>query len=321
MNKSKLIKIIVSEMLILSTLMTGCKSVKETTDTTTSVIADTSAEETESVDSEWEQAKVSGNENDYEKYFKIDESKFSTKAEKRGEMTEISYYSTVVGANRQAFVYTPADYDSSKTYPVMYLIHGIGCDGGQWVSMDAAGYFDRMIESGDVKPFVAVFPSVIPSDGINKDTLSKENVQAFTDFVKEFKDDLAPYIKSEYSISDNREDTAICGLSMGGMEALRLGFTYQDVFGYIGSFSAAPTLELNLLKITNPENTPFVVLLCSGDSDNTVGDNPKKYHEELTANGVDHIWYQHPGGGHSPNVWKTGLVNFVKECNKADGGF
>ena len=53
-------------------------------------------------------------------------------------------------------------------------------------------------------------------------------------------------------------------------------------------------------------------MLCSGDADGTVGDNPRNYHLELEKNGVDHIWYQYPSGGHSPEVWKNGLVNFMK---------
>ena len=105
---------------------------------------------------------------------------------------------------------------------------------------------------------------------------------------------------------------------MGGMEALRLGFTYLDTFDYIGSFSAAPTLELKLLTTENSEYVPELVLVCTGGSDGTVGDNPKIYHETLKKNNVDHIWYVHPKQSHTPSVWNPGLLNFLKRLK---GGF
>lgn len=267
---------------------------------------------TEDAIEEWEIAMTSGTENAFTNYFDIDVKPYFSKNDQAGETNTITYHSNVVGADREAYVYTPYGYNNDTKYPVVYLIHGIGCDGGQWVSMGAAKIFDNMIANGEIKPFVAVFPSVIPADGIDPNTLSDTNIKAFSDFVEEFETDLAPYIKENYSVSDAREDTAVCGLSMGGMEALRLGFSKLDTFNYIGSFSAAPTLEMELLTTEGSDYTPALVLICSGDKDGTVNDNPLNYHKKLAENNVEHIWYQHPGGGHDPSVWNLGLVNFLK---------
>ena len=98
---------------------------------------------------------------------------------------------------------------------------------------------------------------------------------------------------------------------MGGMEALELGFTLQTRFNYIGSFSAAPTLDTSLLRYADENVVPECVLLCSGTNDSTVGDNPLNYHNELTRNGVKHIWYLHPKGTHSTPVWMNGVINFL----------
>lgn len=192
------------------------------------------------------------------------------------------------------------------------MLHGIGCDGNQWVSMNVGGILDSLYSRKEAAPVIAVFPSIIPPDGLDKKTLSQKNIKAFTDFEAEFSTDLKPYIYKNYAVSKDKKYTAICGLSMGGMEALCTGFTLKGQFNYIGSFSAAPTLNQSLLKIENKKDTPALVMLCSGDADGTVGDNPKNYHLELEKNGVDHIWYQYPSGGHSPEVWKNGLVNFMK---------
>lgn len=119
-------------------------------------------------------------------------------------------------------------------------------------------------------------------------------------------------MQSHYSVSTDRKETALCGLSMGGMEALSLGFSHLDLFDYIGSFSAAPTLDTSLLTTKGSAYIPSLVMLSSGTADNTVGDTPKKYHEVLTQNQVDHIWFQYPRGSHSTEVWQNGLINFVK---------
>ncbi|MDE6568777.1 MAG: hypothetical protein K2K70_13760 [Lachnospiraceae bacterium] len=262
---------------------------------------------------EYEEGMTSGSEEDFNKYFAKDSKNYTKRQEgvAAGEMTEFTYESSVVGASREAYVYTPAGYSQETKYPVVYMLHGIGCDGSQWVSMNIANVLDNMIARQEIKPVVAVFPGIIPKDGINKVTLSQENIHAFNIFIDEFTQDLEPYILENYSVSEDRKDTGVCGLSMGGMEALELGFSLQNRFNYIGSFSAAPSLNTSVLKYTDENTIPEFVLLCNGTNDTTVGDNPLNYHNELTRNNVKHIWYQYPGQGHSTPVWINGAINFL----------
>ena len=262
----------------------------------------------------WNIDKQSGTKEAFKKYFKVDLNTYTEgKDTPLGTIKKIHYDSTVIGETREAYVYTPNGYTTDKTYPVLYLIHGIGCNGSQWVSMQLNAILSNLIVKDNVAPFVAVCPSVIPPADKRTDvTLSPENIQAFTDFDAEFTTDLQPYIQSHYSVSTDRKETALCGLSMGGMEALSLGFSHLDLFDYIGSFSAAPTLDTSLLTTKGSAYIPSLVMLSSGTADNTVGDTPKKYHEVLTQNQVDHIWFQYPRGSHSTEVWQNGLINFVK---------
>lgn len=270
--------------------------------------------ETPVPDSQWQEGKKSGTEEDYNKYFSIDMSQYNTKQESTtlGKIEPVAYYSETVGSDREAFVYLPPDYSAAKKYPVLYMIHGLGCDREQWVSMQLNNILSNMICSGEVAPFVAVIPSVIPKDGLSQNTFSEENIGAFTLFEQEFLQDLEPYILKNFSVSSDRKDTGVCGLSMGGMEALHLGFSIKDHFNYIGSFSAAPTLNQELLTLEGWKEAPELVMLCTGSEDSTVGNNPYDYHMSLEKNNVDHIWYLYPKGRHDGNVWKNGLVNFLK---------
>lgn len=262
----------------------------------------------------YENAMVSGLEEDYYKYFDRDYRSYTKTQEgvSKGKVETVNYESSVVGVEREAYVYTPADYQEDVKYPVVYMLHGIGCDGGQWIGMSIAKALDNMIACKEIKPIVAVFPSIVPKDGLTPDTLSQENIHAFNIFVDEFTEDLEPFILNNYSVSEDRKDTGVCGLSMGGMEALELGFTLQNRFNYIGSFSAAPTLDTSLLRYADENVVPECVLLCTGTKDGTVGDNPLNYHNELTRNGVKHIWYLHPKGTHSTPVWMNGVINFLQ---------
>lgn len=264
-------------------------------------------------DEGWQTGKVSGSEEDYNKYFALNMKDYTKKQKGTvlGTIESITYPSKVVGAEREAYVYLPPQYDSSKKYPVLYMIHGIGCERGQWVGMSLKTILSNMICRGEVAPFVAVIPSVVPKDGVSSNTLGPENIGAFTMFEQEFLQDLEPYILENFAVSSDRKDTGVCGLSMGGMEALHLGFAIKDHFNYIGSFSAAPTLDQSILNTNGWKNVPETVLLCSGTADTTIGDNPYNYHKTLEENKVDHIWYMYPNGTHEAKVWQNGLVNFL----------
>ncbi|MGX1830503.1 alpha/beta hydrolase-fold protein [Paenibacillus taichungensis] len=50
----------------------------------------------------------------------------------RGAIEMIEYDSTTVGNSRKAMVYTPPGFSSELTYPVLYLLHGIGGDEMEW---------------------------------------------------------------------------------------------------------------------------------------------------------------------------------------------
>ncbi|MCR5623776.1 MAG: Ig-like domain-containing protein [Lachnospiraceae bacterium] len=263
----------------------------------------------------WPKELNNGTTETFEEHFNVDFKGYRDSVEASSVNIEtVTYHSDVVGADREIYVYLPPDYDENGNYPVIYMIHGIGARANQWKSMNVGKIFNALITAGEVKPFVAVMPDVIPKDGLGKTSFAPQNIDAFTIFEEEFTKDLEPFILDKYAVSDKPEDTGVCGLSMGGMEALRLGFKIKNHFNYIGSFSAAPTLETRYLNVAHWEFAPKIVLVCSGDNDTTVGDNPYNYHMKLTQNEVEHLWYYYPGGTHSGDVWLNGATNFVQLC-------
>ncbi|MBQ7359538.1 MAG: esterase family protein [Lachnospiraceae bacterium] len=246
------------------------------------------------------------------------------------KLKEITYDSTTTGKSRKANVLLPADYSEDKEYPVLYLLHGIGGDHKEWLGGAPIQVVTNMVASGEAPEMIVVIPNVrarANDAGNPSDIYTLEHYKAFDNFINDLRDDLMPYIEDNYSIKTGKGNTAIAGLSMGGREALYIGFSMPETFGYIGGFEPAP----GLLKYTNfgvaedglfttetftlPEEANNFVMIVKGKQDGVVGEFPVEYHEALENNEVEHVYYE-IDGGHDFTVWKHGLYNFLRAVFK-----
>src|SRR5436190_1311163 len=55
-----------------------------------------------------------------------------------GQVSTNAYTSKSLGFERRLTVYTPPGYDTSKKYPVLYLLHGAGDNETGWLAKGAA---------------------------------------------------------------------------------------------------------------------------------------------------------------------------------------
>lgn len=247
-----------------------------------------------------------------------------------GKTVEISYESQTTGTTRYANMILPPNYDEEKEYPVLYLLHGIGGDHNEWKGGAPLYIVSNLAGAGETSEMIVVMPNVRAREddkGNPADTYSLEHYHAFDNFINDLRDDLMPYIEENYAVATGRENTAIAGLSMGGREALYIGFSMPEHFGYIGAFCPAPGIlsytnfgvtEEGLFteeSFTLPEGSNNFVMIVAGKSDSIVGIWPETYHNVLAENGVGHVYYE-TEGGHDFNVWKHGLYNFVKNIFK-----
>ena len=72
-------------------------------------------------------------------------------------------------------------------------------------------------------------------------------------------------------------------------------------------------MEESEMKFEDGAVVPNVFIICCGTRDSVVGTYPKSYHEILTTNGSDHIWYEITGADHDNNAIKSGLYNLFKQ--------
>lgn len=313
-------------------MLSGCSETVDTQNTTEAAqTSETTVEVTETTKELWSMEQVLGTEaanttNDkkaeeaelldlYEATYKPADGYMDTREDVTyGERVEITYFSTTTGVDRKANVILPAGYDENVQYPVVYLLHGIGGDENEWFQTKVIEIIGNLIADGEVEPFIAVVPNIRAreKDHDFSDMYEQSHFDAFNNFINDLENDLMPYIADNYSVYNDREHNAICGLSMGGMESLNIGFRLQDKFAYIGAFSPAPTLDTSILKVDDETIAPEFVMIVTGSADSTVGDNPYNYHKVLEQNGVDHMFYLVPGGQHDFAVWDEALYTFLK---------
>ena len=158
-----------------------------------------------------------------------------------GAVAKLSYYSSILGKPRRLHVYTPPGYETSTdSYPVLYLLHGASDSDESWVSVGRAHHIlDNLIADGKARRMVIVMPNGHPGEfrsggRRNWDDFSKEMAL----FADEFRCEIRPLVESRYRLKSGREHRALAGLSMGGAQALDIGFDDLADYGYLGVFSS-----------------------------------------------------------------------------------
>ncbi len=244
-----------------------------------------------------------------------------------GEIIKTTYYSTTCEKDRPVNIVLPAGYSEDEEYPVLYVLHGIFCDENTMMDSNSTHIIiGNMMDEGIAKDMIIVFPYMYASKTQDECTaIDLENVAAYDNFLNDLVTDLMPFMAENYSVAEGKKNTAVLGFSMGGREALAIGFTYPDLFGYVGAIAPAPGLvpaqdwamehpgqfqEDEL--VFEDDIMPWLILICAGDNDHTVGTFPLEYHELLEENGVDHVWYEIPGSDHGDPAIKSGTFNFCK---------
>ncbi|WP_308530757.1 alpha/beta hydrolase-fold protein [uncultured Paenibacillus sp.] len=241
-----------------------------------------------------------------------------------GRVEIVEYDSTTVGTRRKTRVYTPPGYSGDQTYPVLYLLHGIGGDENEWFEHGEPHLIlDQLYADGKLMPMIVVMPNgrAMPEDRAEGDPFTPEKLLAFERFERDLLQDLIPFVEAKYPVSKERESRAIAGLSMGGGQSLNIGLSQLDQFAWIGAFSPAPNTKSPEQLAPKPQETAARISLLwisCGDKDELkyVSDRTHAYFSEQ---GIPHIWVEERGG-HDWPVWRNGLCEFSKRIFRMERG-
>ena len=144
--------------------------------------------------------------------------------------------SEILNMDRNYAIYLPPDYEtSSRSYPVLYLLHGLGDDQTGWIQFgEVKKIADNAIINGDATPMIIVMPDANTGEVGYFNIPSKDWM--YEDF---FFNELMPHVESKYRIKSDKRFRAISGLSMGGGGTLTYALHRPDLFSAAAPLSSA----------------------------------------------------------------------------------
>ena len=144
--------------------------------------------------------------------------------------------SEILNMDRNYAIYLPPDYEtSSRSYPVLYLLHGLGDDQTGWIQFgEVKKIADNAIINGEATPMVIVMPDANTGE-VGYFNIPSKNWM-YEDF---FFNELMPHVESKYRIKSDKRFRAISGLSMGGGGTLTYALHRPDLFSAAAPLSSA----------------------------------------------------------------------------------
>ena len=248
-----------------------------------------------------------------------------------GTVSRVWYESPTLKATRRLTVYTPPGYETSKeSYPVLYLLHGVGGDEEAWISLGrTAQILDNLIAAGKAKPMLVVMTNGHTSNqaapgesskGLYKPIMMTPDVGS-GNMERSFQD-VVSFIEGRYRVKKEKASRAIAGLSMGGSHTLFISANLNNTFDYVGLFSAAYRLnrndgqtvpavyadyEKNLEK--QRDNGYKLYWIAMGKTD-FLYQTAVDFRKMLDEKKVNYV-YRESEGGHTWSNWRLYLSEFA----------
>lgn len=258
---------------------------------------------------------------------------------KQFSFQEATFHSDAVDRDMPYGVFLPNGYDDDANkdtkWPLVVWLHGMFEDHMRFYVRGGAPVLDQAVADGLLPPCVFVL-----ADGgrtsMYIDAGEKKNYQQLV------QKDLLEHVAKTYRVRAERGQRALMGISMGGMAALRIGFTHPDLFGTIAVHSSAvfpadpkdlppqllqrasrfglsevfgdpidealwrSTNPLGLAEAVQPQDLDGLRLYFdAGTADRfEFGKTNQALHEVLEKKKIPHTWELVEGGGHA---WGSGF--------------
>lgn len=261
----------------------------------------------------------------------------------------LSFKSKILDREIRYSIVLPKNYyQSGKSYPVIYMLHGLGDNESSWLEYgQVASILDYMTEKKEIKPFICVMPQGFKS-------YYTDSYDGTFNYQQMFINELVPYIDSVYRTIPDASQRAVTGYSMGGFGAFVLPVKYPDVFSISIPLSASIRTDEQYInehpdgwneqwgkifgglgdsgnaRITDyyKANSPFYLIenksvvelkkvafyMENGDKENTLCRSNEFLHMSMLNKGIPHI-YNVKEGGHEFIFWRNALPEAFRFAN------
>ena len=239
----------------------------------------------------------------------------------RAEVRTTTLHSAALGRDVPCAVHLPPSYaEGSKTYPVVYVLHGLFETHQFWERRGLAAIVDDLWARHVLPEFV-----VVAVDGGNSFFLNSPQ-GAYEDLVTK---DAVAFAESNYRVRRERAGRALLGVSMGGYAALRIALSHPDLYAAVATHSAMllagpprpgqgadpyqlaafarvfgepPDLALwrandplDWAQRADPRSVPALSFDCGDHDRYGLGAGNEELHRRLLARGVAHEFALRPG--------------------------
>ena len=234
----------------------------------------------------------------------------------RGTLELFEYDSGVTGTRRKANVYLPPNYNADRSYPVVFILHGIGGDHNEWIGyVKGHVILDNLIAADKAEPMIAVFPNgrAMADDSVPENPFNPVAAAAFATFEGDLLDFLIPAIEAKYATLTDAQNRALAGLSMGGGQTFNFGLTHLDTFTWVAPFSAAPNSKAPEDLVPDPAATAEklnLLYISCGNKDGLINFS-QRAHRYLKEHDVPHLWNV-DDHGHDGDHWGSNLYHFAQ---------
>ena len=234
-----------------------------------------------------------------------------------GAVTRHYFPSEVTGKLEICLVYTPANYDPQKKYPVLYLQHGYGENETGWVYQGhAARIADKLMADGNMEEML-----IVMACGMTQLKVPKMQFHLFTEVLLK---DLIPFIEKKYNVLTDKWHRAMAGLSMGSYQTSMVTMSNPDMFSYVGVFSGFMSFprpdgskeqHLELLEDAEKFNSSFKVFYRAMGTEDNYFDSFERDDKMLEGKPLNIIRETFPGT-HDWSVWRRCIHSFFPRLFK-----
>ena len=228
--------------------------------------------------------------------------------------------------------YIPDDLVPGQKLKTLYLLHGAFGRNSDWLNYTRIALWARQRNLAVIMP-------------CGENSFYVDHVEGRNFYYKYICEELLNYTRNLFPLSDKREDTFICGLSMGGYGAIVNGLKCWQTFGYIAGLSSALRVD-TYASATDGPDVPYLVsrgylertfgdlskvagsdmdyealalsvpreqfphmYLCCGTEDSLLPNN-RAFHDFLVAHGLP-VTYEEGPGGHDWTFWDTHILKIL----------
>ena len=167
----------------------------------------------------------------------------------------LSLPSKILNMERKYAIYLPPDYESStRSYPVLYLLHGGGDDQTGWVQFgEVMNITDKAIAEGKATPMIIIMPDANTTRRGYANNAT--GTWLYEDF---FFKELMPFVEKKYRIKADKRFRAIAGLSMGGDGSFTYALHHPELFSSACPLSAGTgplTMDVAKTNVKRADST------------------------------------------------------------------